>query len=224
MSFRAERGDHRSRAHSLEDKAKVRQAFIDAGRRLLARDESARVSLRQVAKEAGYSPGTIYQYFADHRTLVFAIREVDMGAATDYFERVARRTKDPAMRVRKVFLASAKYWLDHLDQFDLLFAGPAHHPLVLSQDGLPFGQSATVRRSYQLYFDVVDAYLATLPQRRVDSRLAADTLIATVHGIIAFPRMTPSMPWSSTAAMARCAIDSLVDGWRASTPTRDPRS
>lgn len=213
MTYRAERGDNRSRAHSPEDKAKVRQAFIEAGRRLLGRDDSGKVSLRMIASEAGYSPGSIYQYFHDHRELVFAIRERDMNEATDHFDRIAKRARDPVARVRKLFLGSVQYWLAHLDHFDVLFAGPLHHPVVVSQDGVPFGQSETVRRSYRVYYDAIDALFGSLPNRPMDTRLAADTMIATVHGIVAFPRMTPSMPWSPTTTMAECAIDALIAGW-----------
>ena len=62
MSFREPKNEVLSRARTPEDKAKVRDAFIAAGRRLLAEGDPSRVSLRMIAAEAGYAPGAIYQY------------------------------------------------------------------------------------------------------------------------------------------------------------------
>ncbi|WP_375542078.1 TetR family transcriptional regulator [Paraburkholderia sp. CNPSo 3274] len=49
-----------SRAKTPEDKAKDRQAFVEAGRRLLAQEDASQVSLRRIAVEAAYSPASIY--------------------------------------------------------------------------------------------------------------------------------------------------------------------
>jgi AcrR family transcriptional regulator len=215
VTFRAERGNAKSRAHSAEDKAKVRQAFIEAGRRLFSEHDPAKVSLRAIASEAGYSPGSIYQYFSDHRELGFAIRELDMNAATDSFDLVAKRTKDPTQRLRKLFLGSVHYWLQHIDHFDVLFTNSAGRALVASPDGIPFGRSDSVLRSLKLYRQAVTAMFDTLPRHPLDVRLATDTLIATTHGIIAFQRATRSMEWSDTQAMAECAIDALLEAWTA---------
>lgn len=209
-SFRGETGRARGRAHSAEDKARVRQAFIDVGQRLIAEEGADNVSLRRIAAAAGYSPGTIYQYFQDQRELLFAIREFDMDAATDLMESAAAGEKDPALRLRKLFMGSVNYWLSHLDHFDLLFSGPmGPHPT----SGRPFGQSATVARSLALYRKAVDDFLRSLPKRPLPTNLATDILIATSHGVIAFPRLTSTMQWSDMGRMAEQAIDALIQTW-----------
>jgi AcrR family transcriptional regulator len=212
MSFRAEQGNQRGRAHTAEDKARVRQQFIDVGQRLMMTEPPEAVSLRRIATESGYSPGTVYQYFRDHRELLFAIREFDMNAATDLIEAAAAGEADPALRVRKLFLGSVRYWLDHLEHFDLLFSGPLREPHPDS-DSIPFGQSAAVRRSLKLYRDAVESFFESLPRRPMDAVTAADILIAASHGIVAFPRLTNSMAWSDTGEMAKEAIDALLRAW-----------
>lgn len=212
MTFRAERGNERGRAHSAEDKARVRQAFIDAGQRLMATEAAEAISLRRIAAEAGYSPGTIYKYFNDHRELLFAMREFDMNAATDLIEASAHGEADPTQRVRKLFLGSVNYWLSHLDHFDLLFSGPLPQS-VRKGDSPPFGQSSSVQRSLKLYRDAVDQFFASLTRRPMSVVKATDILIATSHGVIAFPRLTTSMGWSDTAEMAETAIDALLHSW-----------
>ena len=163
----------RGRANSAEDKAKVRQALIETGRHLFAIEGAARVSLRRIAAEAGYSPGSIYQYFQDHHALRIAIRELDMNQATDHFEAFAARIKDPVARVRKLFLFTVEYWLDHLDQFDALFGRAPHLPPLVTDAGVSYGQSPTVQRSLRVYYGAVDALFDGWPSRSLPARLAA---------------------------------------------------
>ncbi len=201
------------RSYSDAKRGQVRQAFIDAGRRLLNGPPSAALSLRRVAAEAGYSPALIYQYFADQRALWAAVRERDMNAATDAMEAAAAQVDDPAQRVRTVILTAARYWLDHPDHFDVLFSGAPGRAPIEAADGLPFGRSDSVVRSLALYTRIVDAYLAALPRRPLATAAAVDTLIAAAHGTIAFPRATSSMNWTATEPMVETVVDALLEHW-----------
>lgn len=219
MSKRLAPGSVRTRATTLEDKAEVRKAFIAAGRKLLADQPHGDVSLRRIAAEAGYTPGTIYQYFQDYHALLFAIREIDLQAATEKFEALAAAIDDPATRVRVLAKGSAKYWLQHPDQFDVLFSRPPSKDAT-SDLHVIFGRSPVVQRALKVYYSTVDELFRTLQTSKISSRLAADTLIATTYGIVAFPRSTHTMRWSNQYRMAECAIDALVDNW----PHIDTRS
>jgi len=201
------------KAYSALDRQRVRQAFIDAGRRILVEQGAGAMSMRQIAAAAGYSPASIYLYFPDQRALLAAIRESDMNAATDIMESSALAQPDPARRVLDVFGAVARYWLAHPDHFDMLFAGSRDRVALHTPDGLPFGRSPSVVRSLALYARVVDDFLASLPCRPIDTVLAMDALIAATHGVIAFPRATPSMPWSATMAMVDTVVEALVSHW-----------
>src|SRR3546814_3243173 len=56
----------------------VRQALIDAGRELLLARSTQPLSLRGIARHAGYTSGVIYRYFADRDALFLAIRDSEM--------------------------------------------------------------------------------------------------------------------------------------------------
>ena len=222
-TFRSRTGNRLGRAHKPEDKALVRQAFIDAGRHLMALEDPATVSLRRIAAAAGYSPGTIYHYFQDHHALLIAIRELDMNQATDRFEALARGIADPAERVRTLFIDTVNYWLEHLDGFDILFSRPPYRAPLLTSVGVPFGQSPTVLRSLSVYYDAVDAFFESLPRHPLPARLAADSLIAVTHGLIAFPRATRTMKWSDTKKMAQAAVDAMLAAWTAQAQAHSHR-
>jgi AcrR family transcriptional regulator len=195
----------------------MRRSLIDAGRRLLSRNEAT--SIRQIAQEAGCSPATIYQYFPDHRALLAALRQEDMDAATAVLEQVAAGQPDPRQRVRELFLGAAHYWLRHPDHFDCLFSRRTGGEMLRCADGTPFGQSETVRRSLRLYSGAVRAYLDSVGNTAVPTDLATHVLIATTHGVIAFARATRSMPWSDAGQMVECAIDALLGQWGAAVCT-----
>ena len=204
--------DSRDRARGEEDKAKVREAFVEAGRRLLTTGDPSKVSLRRIAAEAGYSPGTIYSYFADSRALYRAVREHDMENAMVRFTRIAARTQDPAERVRKLFAGTVRYWRKNPDQFDVMFAQPAAHPHIRIEND-PFGKSSVVVRCLDVYYDAIDTYLNSLPAKCASPRLAGDALLASVYGIITFTRMTPTMDWSKVSEMVDMIVNGMLMHW-----------
>jgi AcrR family transcriptional regulator len=177
--------------------------------------------LRSIAAAAGYSPGTIYQYFGDHRALLLAIREEDMLTAVVAFERIAASESDPQERVIKVFLGVARYWLDNFDHYQTLFSLSPYKLPPKDDTGIPFGRSPVVVRSYSLYDRIVRDLLSVYGNRSIDAKCAVDSLIATVHGIVAFPIYTRTMDWTEPMQMVEFVVRSLLTSWRLS---KDPNS
>ena len=204
----------KTRAKSDQAKSDVRAAFISAGRALLSKDGSTEASLRSIATAAGYSPGAIYQYFGDHRELLMAIREEDMLAAVMAFEAIAAREMNPERRVKEVFLGVARYWLENFDHYQILFSLPPNKPPIKDRDGVPFGRSPVVVRSYSLYDRIVRELFETYDHPTVPTKHAVDTIIAAVHGTVAFPKHTRTMDWTDTLVMAEHVIDALLHFWR----------
>lgn len=64
-----------SRKRRERQKAQTRQAIIDAATELFLEHGYENFSLRQVAEQIGYSPGTIYLYFDDKDDLLFTIAD-----------------------------------------------------------------------------------------------------------------------------------------------------
>lgn len=203
----------RARAKSPEAKDVVRSAFIRAGRKLLAKGDSKECSLRSVARAAGYSPGTIYHYFRDHRALLLAIREQDMLSAVIEFERAAALESDPEARVKSVFLGAVRYWLAHFDQFETLFSLAPSTQIVRNNQGIPFGRSPIVVRSYGVFDKAVRAFLDSIDSKR-DRKLAVDGLLAAVHGMIWFPNATRTMDWSNVETMIDAVLSAVLAQWK----------
>ncbi len=216
MSYRQPKDEVLSRARSPEDKHKVREALIAAGRKLFTENPPSSVSLRRIAAEAGYAPGTVYQYFANQQELFAAVRAHDMHASTEELRRQIARTRDPARRVVKLFVTTAEYWLDHMDDFMVIFPAPGR--VVPTPSGIPFGRSPVVQQSLKLYYETVDELFQSLPHPPMSSRLATDMLMAAVHGTIIFPYMTRTMEWSDTRTMVNKLVTTLVKQWQDQQP------
>ena len=73
-------------------------------------------------------------------------REHNTKEATDQLERLSARMRDPVQRALKLFLGTADYWLDHMDQFLVLFPAPTLVPAPVSNGTVPFGRSPGVPR------------------------------------------------------------------------------
>lgn len=206
-------GRNKTRAKSADAKEGVRDAFIDAGRTLLATKGSKEYSLRAVAAAAGYSPGAIYKYFSDHRALLLAIREQDLLAATIEFERIAASEVNPERRVKALCIGAAKYWIENFEQFETMFSLAPSSDVIRDSAGVPFGRGAIAARSYDVFDKVIRDFLRAAESSAIDPKLAVDTLVAAVHGIVWFPNATKALAWSKAETMLSVLIDATLADW-----------
>jgi len=127
-------------------------------------------------------------------------------------ENIAAHASDPIERVRRLAKHSAKHWLTHPEEFDVLFSRPTKSDSLI-QENQAFGRSAIALRALRIYYRAVDQMFRTLSNSPLPRRLAADTLIAATYGIVGFPRTASTVPWSDAYKMAELAIDAIVNSW-----------
>ena len=142
-----------------------------------------------------------------------------MHASTEQLRQLISRVRSPGKQVLKLFIGTADYWLEHMEEFLVIFPAPSvSRSSAVSGSGVPFGKSAAAQDSLKLYYDTVDDYFRTLVRPPLNSHLAADILIAAVHGMIVFPCMTRSMDWSDTRVMVKHLVSSVVADWSKQGP------
>ena len=207
----------RRRARSDDAKVEVRNNIIEMGRHAFASQSFEKVSLRGIAAAAGYAPSVIYRYFEDRQALFLAIREVDLDEALIAQERFASRIADPVERLRKLFIYAVKYWETHADHYEVLYARPRSRPEMFLKDGSRFGQSTLVRRSVALWETVLRELFETLPRQPVQLKVATDTLLIGLHGVIAIPARMSGRDWSPSSRLASETIELMLRGWQAAS-------
>ncbi len=202
------------RARTPEQKEAVRQALIAAGRQAFSEQDYGKVSLRGIAKSAGYAPGVVYHYFADRHALLLAVREVDLAQSIAEFAIAAESEQDPARRLKKLLLTMLQYWRANPDQYEILFGGAKQRPMARASDGTPFSQSTFAVQAYGQYECAVRDYFDSLPRYPISLKLATDCLLVSLHGAIALPIHLNSLEWSEGESIAGAITDAFIEGWR----------
>ena len=88
-----------------------RNLIMDAAERVFASKTFDKVNMREIAKEAGISPGTIYTYFTDQETLFV---EASMRGAEHLIEEVGRVAKQQNPSVED----AAKAYIDTTSTYE----------------------------------------------------------------------------------------------------------
>lgn len=107
-----------TRARSAEAKEQVREALIEAGRVLFARDGEI-ISLRMIARHAHYSPGIVYRYFPDRESLFLAIRDSELSRYVARLEAELGRVEGSAARLRLIAYRGMDYAAQQAQRFGL---------------------------------------------------------------------------------------------------------
>ena len=119
----AKRGPAAS-ARRDEYRAIMRRAILDVARKAIETDGVANLSLRAVARDLGYSPAALYEYFPDRLAICRALFLEGAQAFFDY-ERAALDelpvTATAVDRLRALGHAYRRCALEHPDQFRLIF-------------------------------------------------------------------------------------------------------
>lgn len=149
----------------------TRDAFVSTG--------YEGTSIREVARRADISHGTIYLHFRDKDDLLYQVSEEEFGRLLGRL-RALPRTKDPIQRLADALREIGGYGLEFPHQYELMMG---HRPASFSESNAPrFGPSA----------DQVGSFIGDLVREaRKRGFLAASggqldelALIAGVHGIV----------------------------------------
>ena len=83
-----------------------RQLVLDAARSLFAQAGSAGASIREIARQAGYTPGAIYAYFDSKEAIYAAL----LGESLDRLQAVVQAARAPRQRPDRLLQARALAW------------------------------------------------------------------------------------------------------------------
>lgn len=100
---------------------RMRGYFIDATRTILKGEGLKAVSVRNIAREAGYSYATLYNYFKDVKDLVFECVCDFQEECSEYVSRMTRDEAPGIRRIRAISIAYMKYFVEYPGIFELFF-------------------------------------------------------------------------------------------------------
>ena len=202
----------RSVARRDEQKAELREKIFAAARELVLRKGFAELSIRKLADEIGYAPGTIYLYFKNRDEIV---REICVRGFAELFERMksAAEVVDPHARLAALLRAYADFAVNHPETYrlsfmeDPKFTEEMFRSAPLEREGGPGWQafSAVVKA-------VRDLKACRKLTRSENENLLAEVLWAGVHGVVSLKLIYPAFPTNSTEILVKKMINTLLSG------------
>ena len=110
----------------------LREALLEAAQEALAESGPGALSLRDVARRAGVSPGAPYRHFADREALLAAVATDGFHAFDEALAAAGRDAPDPLERLRRLGVAYVHFATTHPEHFRVMFGDsiPDHakHP------------------------------------------------------------------------------------------------
>ncbi len=157
----------------------LKNALINAGVEILAREGVGALSLRKVARQAGVSHSAPYAHFKDKQALITAISIEGFKKLLQELERTFQNYKnDPARLLLEIAWVYFNFALQETDTFKVMFSG------VLEKEKKDPDLAAVVQRTYQIVVQAVSICQKERILASGDANLAATALWAQIHGLI----------------------------------------
>jgi AcrR family transcriptional regulator len=169
-------------APKRRDSEATREAIFEAAREVFIASGYNGASIRKVAKQAGYTHGTIYLYFRDKDDLLYQLSEEHFRQLLTRL-RALPRTLEPVTRLREALRTILHFGLEYPDHYHLMVSMRPPHLASSAQRFGPMAEEVS-----GLLFDVVTRAAERGGFRLDNPRIEANGLLALVHGLIEFHR------------------------------------
>jgi len=101
------------RAHTTEERERIQERLLSGGREAFVRSGLAKVTIAQLAREAGIGKGSFYRFFDSKEELFLAIQEREEAEFKAELLRRVEQAGQPRLAVRALLLAAATSLRDH---------------------------------------------------------------------------------------------------------------
>ena len=102
------------------EKEEMRQLILDAARKLFLEKGFDQASIRNIAEQIEYSPGTIYLYFKEKDEIFFALHEEGFGKLLQSMAPL-QYVADPFERLKAMGRIYMEFAKNNKDYYDLMF-------------------------------------------------------------------------------------------------------
>jgi AcrR family transcriptional regulator len=205
-STRAQRLREASQQRREQERQEVRRAILQAASELFMKHGYQNFSLRQVAEQIGYSPGTIYLYFADKDAILMAIMAEGIERFTGSISTVLSEP-DPRARLAKLGRAYIDFGLNNPAHFQLMFMQRPDFLVGAGQDVPP-----AMLQIFGLWRVTVENAMNAGVLRRGDPGRVGDAFWALLHGVVSIAILMPRFDKARIDAMADAALELITHG------------
>lgn len=181
-----------------------RQRILDAAREQFVKQGYRDVSMRGIAKQLGYSPGSLYYHFREKADLFSAMTAEDFHRLDSLLEEVVSTSPNPGReRLELVFLSFIRFGLENKRSFELMF--------LIQEPGLESYTSQAKMTSYGKFFNAVKESLQVINADRAKDVQLIWVLFLSLHGFVSFYIHSPQT-YEDIAMLADLHVHLLLRG------------
>jgi AcrR family transcriptional regulator len=155
----------------------LRRALLDASLAIVAREGTAALSLREVARRVGVSPQASYNHFGDRAELLAAAAEEGLRKLERRLLEARAGARGPGQRLEAIGVAYVTFASTH----------PAHFRLLSAPELTDKRARAALSAAYEAAFGVLRQAVAECQEAKVvrdgDAQKLAVAAWAMVHGV-----------------------------------------
>lgn len=162
-----------------EKKQDLREDLLKSARKLLVKKGYKGFSLREVARETGVSPTSVYLHFENKDHLTHTLMERSIDDLNNRLQQVFMNVNDPIDRLEKFAAVYTEYALEHPREYQIIY--------VVSSDEMsryPKKKFRKARRGYELLTETIQDAVEQNILAESDPRTAAYTFWAQLHGVM----------------------------------------
>jgi AcrR family transcriptional regulator len=168
-----------STSRRVERKERLRGEILAAASKMFADRGYEAVTLREIAKEIGYTHAVIYQHFPDKWHILAELSSETIGLMVQDFDATAAKHPAPKERLFATSRGLIQFCIAHPQQFRNVFFGPENRNGVRAGEYINDLGEPLFGRFVQLFFDV--AKDEGLPNR--DDIVVAHTWWFNIFGL-----------------------------------------
>jgi len=190
------------------ERTELRGRILDAARDIVRREGFGALTIRKIADAIEYAPGTLYLYFENRDAIAQELSFEGFRKLLEAFA-PAEKLEDPLARLEAIGRAYVRFGMKNPETYRLIFMeDPQLTTAVFKAAGDDPGQ-----RAYRALIEPLEELRRAgrlLPG--ADVQALADTLWATVHGIVSLKLTCPGFPLTPVDPLVDTALRMLLGG------------
>lgn len=184
------------------EKQGIREEILEAARKLFVTEGYENVTIRKIADQIEYSPGTIYLYFQDKADILAQISEETFSRLERKLAAINRDAAvDPLERLRSGLRAYIQFGLDHPNRYVLTFVRGS---IQCAAGGRCFGELMKAVGFAMEAGEMSDADVVEVSQ----------ALWAGSHGVTSLLITYPDFPFVEQGRLVDKMLEILIEGVR----------
>lgn len=185
---------------------RIREYFIQATKKILRGEGLKAINVRNIAKEAGYSYATLYNYFKDVKDLVFECVKDFQDECNTFIQEQVKGSQYGIPRIKKITLSYITYFVQYPGIFELFY---------LEKMGDLSGKKPTIKLIVDFHNEITKSEWQNCIEKNIcteqEAKIKQELLKNLTVGILIFyiNRYTPK-DYKEFLALAESQIENIL--------------